>query len=478
VGTVARALKALPFPGSGWGGTSWVQVQRGDVPMVGERDYRQFVGDGTGTSIVEICVNWICAQFPEAPPALWEKKPDGTRELLDEHPLLELLRRPNYDPAIGRSWYTGLHLMMATLASWNVDGNAYWLKRRNRYGVPIQLWYVPHWLIRPAYPFDGSKYIDHYEFRPAGQLVEIPPEDVVHFRFGIDPEDTRLGWSQLKGELKQVATDEERARFTWSILRNLGFPGVIIAPEAEGEHTADIEDPEAVKQAYMAKFTGNRRGEPLVMKGPIKVTTFGFDPKSMDLSAIANMAEERVSAALRVPAAVAGLGAGLEEAHTNATYRELREQAWEAKLIPDGRLLAADIWEQLVPEFVPEARLARTFFGFDLSQVRALQDDELKKAQKHEILVRARIERVDEARSAFDLETTDADKIYLEPISVIAVGAGNPEPEPRALPPGAPPAPGAEASEPGKALIATLRDLRTAAVQLALASRTDGNGAH
>jgi HK97 family phage portal protein len=474
LGTLARALKAIPFPGGGWGSSGWVQVVRGDVPLVGERDYRDYVGDGTGTSIVEICLNWITAQFPEAPPALWTKKTGNVLERIDEHPMLDLLRRPNFDPKIGRSWYTGIQLMMATLVSWNVDGNAYWLKVRNRFGVPIQLWYIPHWLIRPAADYEGRKYITHYEYRPRGQLVEIPAQDLVHLRFGVDPEDTRLGWSQLKGELKLVATDEERARFAWTILRNLGFPGVVIAPKGEGADTQEIEDPEAVKQAYMAKFTGNRRGEPLVMKGPTEVTTFGFDPKSMDLISLSNNAEERIAASLRVPAAVAGFGAGLEEAHTNATYRELREQAWEQKLIPDGRILAGDIYEQLATEYFSGAALGRTVFGFDLSQVRALQDDELKKAQKWEILVRSTIAEVGEGRSAFDLDVRDEHKVRLIPISVIAEGEGAPEPEPVPAPPAggelppAPPQPALPAGgTPPKELVAALQQLRLAAARIA-----------
>jgi hypothetical protein len=38
-----------------------------------------------------------------------------------------------------------------------------------------------------------------------------------------------------------------------------------------------------------------------------------------------------------VPAAVVGFDAGLQKAHTNATYRELRERFSEQRLIPGGR---------------------------------------------------------------------------------------------------------------------------------------------
>jgi hypothetical protein len=208
----------------------------------------------------------------------------------------------------------------------------------------------------------------------------------------------------------------------------------------------------------------------------------------MDLSALHNLAEERVTTALGIPAAVVGFGSGLEEAHTNATYRELREQAWEAKLIPDGRLLGGDVREQLLPEFVSGAALDRTEFGFDLSKVRALQDDENKKAERWKNLVTSRIALVAEARSAFDLDVEDSDKIFLEPINLAPVprklgellpGETAPAPPP-ALPPGGPPQPAlpagaAAASEEAAKLRAVLVELRSAVTDLAHA-RPGANG--
>jgi len=85
--------------------------------------------------------------------------------------------------------------------------------------------------------------------------------------------------------------------------------------------------------------------------------------------------EERISAVLGVPAIVAGLGAGLE----NATYsnaRELREMFTEQKLIPLWRADAAKLNTSLLPDFT---RTRNAFIEFDITNVRALQEDENEK---------------------------------------------------------------------------------------------------
>lgn len=484
---VSRALKAaLPFPAGGWGsGVSWLRygVRRSES-LGGARDARIDVGDGSGTSIVESCVNWIMTAFPEAPPALWRRRADETRERIKTHPLLELIERPNFDPSIGRSWYSGTQLWMATLASYTVDGNAYWLKERaGRSGRVIRLWYVPHWMIEPKWPHDGSSYLSHYEYRPSGKSIEIAPNDVVHFRFGIDPENTRKGLSPLRAVLTDIGVDEEASAFTYALLRNGAVPGVIISP-IDGESGPGPEEADALKLNFMRKFSGKHRGEPLVLEAPANVDTFGFSPEQMDLSALRNVAEERVTAALTMPAAVVGFGSGLHNANTNATYVELRLQAWENHLIPRGRLLATDVHDQLLSDFVAPSELHGLEFGFDLSKVRALQDDEDKKARRYAILFDSGGITRAELRSPFDLETTTADEVFKmkmseelvprendvrdEPEPVVpALGAGGP----LALPAGAPTPAEAEAAEQAKSFRAALQELRVSVLKLAAGDR-------
>lgn len=404
----------------------------------GQRKYYKKVGDGSASSVVTAPLNWIGRNFPEAPPALWQKTADsgeeqrviGKGEQGGDHLLLELLEQPT-------PYYSGSLLWMATVIDFNLSGNSYWIKIRDSVGRPIQLWWTPSTLIEPQ--GDENTFITHYEYRVGGVSADLKPENVVHFRYSLDPENQRKGKSPLSALLQEVFTDTEAADFTAALLGNMGVPGVVVSPKADSSPTAD--DVKATKDYFKEAFTGDRRGEPVVMSGPTSVTQFGFSPQQLALREIRRIPEERVSAALGVPAIVAGLGAGLDRS-TFTNYSEARQAAYDDNIIPAQRLLSEDIRLQLLPDFQPDD--FRSYrFGFDLSNVRVLQEDRMSRVQRLNTGVQGGWVRVSEARRAEDLEVEDADEVYLRAVNMVAVPVGEaavPAPAPD-LSPGSMPVP-------------------------------------
>lgn len=341
----------------GRGGTRW-SAGIGST----EYDYRSSVGDSRGNAIVMACVRWASRTFPEAPTIVETRAPKGWTPS-DDHPLLSLLARPN-------PYYSGLHLWSATLADWMLTGNAYWVKRRTGVGRPVELWWVPSSMLEPGWPDDGLTFIGWYEYKVEGQAYRIEPADVVHFRDGFDPANIRKGLSPLAALLREVATDNEAANWTASMLRNVGVPSVVLSPE--GDYDVDQDTAEEARDRWVAKTVGDRRGGPIFMSGRTKVSVLSFSPQQMEMKEQRRIPEERVSAIFGTPAVVVGLGAGLDRA-TYANFAEAREAAYESFLIPAQRLMAAELNGQLVPDFGDVNRLR---VGFDLSKVRVLQDDQ------------------------------------------------------------------------------------------------------
>jgi HK97 family phage portal protein len=379
-------------------------------------DYRREVGNGLGSSTVAAPVQWVARTFPEAPPSLWRKLGKGQEERVDDHALLRLLERPN-------EYHTGVLQWMATTTDWLVDGNSYWLKIRSAAGTPVQLWWVPSWVMEPkGRDNDPSVYIDHYDYSPDWrEPIPIAPEDVVHFRFGIDPDDPRKGYSPLKSVLREVFTDDEAAAFTATLLRNMGVPGILVTPDGPGE----IPEGEAreTKEFLLEKFTGDKRGEPLVMTSQTKVQQFGFSPEQLLLRELRRIPEERVTAVTGIPAIVAGLGAGLDRS-TFTNMAEAREAAYEAGIIPMQRIMAEEIRFQLLAEFESDVHGWR--FGFDLSKVRVLQEDLYRQAQRHDLMIRGGWEMVAEGRRALGLEVDEQrDNVFLRPMNTVTVDAGD-----------------------------------------------------
>lgn len=386
-------------------------------------DYLKDVGDGTGSSTVMAPLLWIARTFPEAPPMLWRQFDDGHEEPERRHPLLQLLQRPN-------AFYTGPSLWMATITDWNVDGNAYWLLLRDQVGIVRELWWMPSWMIEPK--GDEETFVTHYEYKPGFETLRLRPDDVVHFRFGLDADDPRKGKSPLKSVLREVFTDDEAANFTASLLRNMGVPGLIVSPDSD--QAPSEEDVKATKAYIKASSAGDKRGETLVMSGKTKVQQFGFSPEQLLLKELRRIPEERVSAVLGVPAIVAGLGAGLDRS-TFTNMGEAREMGYESNIIPSQRILAEDIRFQLLPNWEADPFVWRC--GFDLSQVRVLQEDEHKLAQRLNVGVQGGWVKRAEARRAMGhpVAGDGADDVYLIPLNVAEVPADPAKPHRTFTPP-------------------------------------------
>jgi HK97 family phage portal protein len=376
------------------------------------RDYLREVGDGTSSSTVAAVLNWIARTFPEAPPTLWQELDNGQEEQVRQHPMLQILRRPN-------SFYNGVILWMATVVDYVADGNAYWIKIRDNGGRVVELWWTPSWMMEPK--GDENNFITSYCYTIDGVETYLPVDDVVHFRFGLDPNDPKKGSSQLKSVLREVFTDDEAANFTASLLTNMGVPGLVVSPE-KGT-TLQEGDAEAMKLYVKDKFGGDRRGEALVMTGATQIAQFGFSPEQLLLRELRRIPEERVSAVTGIPAIVVGFGAGLERS-TFTNMGEARAAAYEAGLIPMQRIMAEDVLFQLMTDFAPEQELYTWRFGFDLTKVRVLQEDLYRLVQRHDLAIRGGWEIVGEGRRALGLPVDDdRDNVFIRQINTATVDA-------------------------------------------------------
>lgn len=330
-------------------------------------DYRREVGDPLNNSAVSAVVGWIARNFPEAPVSITLPGADGQPVQVQPGPdgagrLLRLLERPNL-------WYSGVLQWNATITDF-VRGNAYWFKVRDDEGLVQQLWWVPERMVEPRWPEDDpSVFIGWYEYTVNGEVYRVRPRDVIHFRQGLDPLNPRKGLSRFGALLREIFTDEEASAFTASLLRNLGVPGVILAP-ANTSTGPTRTDPEKVKQTFMEKFGGDGRGEPMVLTSPTEVKVLSWSPEQMNLRELRRIPEERISSVLGVPAGVTGLGAGLDR-NTFNNLGEANVSAFTQGVIPLHRLIAAELEVQLLADF---ADLDRGYdVAFDWSKASAMQ---------------------------------------------------------------------------------------------------------
>lgn len=358
-------------------------------------------------SIVTGCVNWFARNFPEAP-MLVSRLTGEEREWLPEHEVSELLDQPN-------PFYDGTKLLMGLLVDYLTTGNAYVLKVRGKNDTrTVQLWFMPSALVTPESPTDGSQYLTGYKYAPGSEARIYAVEDVIHLRFGIDPRDTRKGWSPIRAALREIFTDDEAANYTASLLRNMGVPGFMISPK-EGQASYNKDQADNLKKMWLQNVGGDRRGEPLVFAQAVSVDRLGMNPAELNLRDLRRIPEERVSADLGIPAIVAGLGAGLDRS-TFANMKEAREMAFENGILPVQRLVAADFTAQLLRDFTED----RSFrIGFDTRLVRVLQEDEDSRAERATTLLTGSVATRAEARALVGLPVETGDDVYLQGFAIV-----------------------------------------------------------
>lgn len=419
-------------------------------------DYAREVGDMLDASVVMAPIMWLQRALPEATLAMRERQKGGKVDPVEEHKMLELIRNPN-------PFYGDIALWAATILSFAIDGNAYWVKVRSLSNKVVELWYVPHWMMEPKAGLDGTEFLTHYWYTPGTGYgrIWLDPADVIHFRNGINPRDLRRGISPLHSTIREIFADMESSNFVASLLRNMGVPGVVISPKGGAMPTP--EDVEATKAWFNQAFGGDNRGGTLVMGAPTEVQPYGFNPQQMNLSEARDVAEERVCAALGIPAAVVGFGAGLQQTKVGATMEELRKLAWHNGVLPLGRALADELQRSLLPDFERPGRGARRYELFwDTDDVLALSEDENRQVERKLKEFQAGAITLYDYLTETGRDADESHRYYMRPIAMLEVpvaiaGRGRepeadpelPAPDPQLPPPAKTgPAPQTKAANP------------------------------
>ncbi len=362
------AKTAMQFPQSSMGGGgvrpasgfySWAD---GFQTRGTQIKYAREVGDLTQSSLVMAAVNYGGRRLPEAPIKVYDEDEDEKLTVIKKHPLSELIRRPN-------PFYSGATLMKSFALNWIIDGNVYWRKVLNKRGNIIQLWPIPYWMITPYWDNrDASSYINNYRYRVNSSTEDIPPEEIVHFRDGEDPNNSRKGLSPVRALLREIYSDIEVANFAAVLMKNGGIPDFILSPK-EGSFTQVEQD--ALAQNFQRQRTGDERGKAIGISRAVAVERLTFEPDKLDLSKMRTIPETRLASVIGIPGVI--LGFQMDKAGKYKNMEEAADQATEGFLKPLWDYIDAELTHQLLPDFDGEA--SSRIVKHDLSNVQALQED-------------------------------------------------------------------------------------------------------
>ena len=369
-------------------------------------NWRNQAGDLMLNSIVAIGMDWYIRNWSQGVPAVRRPMPDGQVETVADHPILQLLAQPtpNVPPSLVWSW---------VLPDYQLLGNAYFRKVRVS-GRVVGLQYLAADMVRPV----GNKVnpLIKYQYTVDGTSYDIPLEDMIHIRYGRDPQDSRFGRSPVTSVLREIATDNVAASAAFGMVRNGGMPSIMVGPDYKGG-VEDLSEDDArqTKRKLQQDFTGDNAGSVLVMTGPFKVEQVSHKPSEMAFDEIRRKPEERVCAALGLNPLVLQLGSGLERA-TYSNLEQATRSAWTDGMIPLMRQMAEALTIALLPDY--EETQSGDYLEFDVANVPALQADLNEDAERAERLYKAGIVDLATAKRVAGVTPSDDDEGYYHPTAV------------------------------------------------------------
>ena len=369
-------------------------------------NWRNQAGDLMLNSIVAIGMDWYIRNWSQGVPVVRRPMPDGQVETVADHPILQLLAQPtpNVPPSLVWSWI---------LPDYQLLGNAYFRKVRVS-GRVVGLQYLAADMMRPV----GNKVnpLVKYQYTVDGTSYDIALEDLIHIRYGRDPQDSRFGRSPVTSVLREIATDNVAASAAFGMVRNGGMPSIMVGPDYKGG-VEDLSEDDArqTKRKLQQDFTGDNAGSVLVMTGPFKVEQVSHKPSEMAFDEIRRKPEERVCAALGLNPLVLQLGSGLERA-TYSNLAQATRSAWTDGMIPLMRQMSEALTIALLPDYIETQ--PGDYLEFDVSAVPSLQADLNEDAERAERLYKSGIVDLATAKRVAGVTPSDDDEGYYHPTGV------------------------------------------------------------
>ncbi len=335
------------------GGAGFVALHMQGEALWTRRDYAALSREGyMRNPVVHRAVRMVAEAAGNVPWLLY----DGMDEL-DEHPLLDLMARPNARQA-GSSFVEALcgHLLMSGNAFVELIGT----------GGAREL----H-LLRPdriAIVADGGGWpvaLEHREGSAKRRIALAAGEEggALHLRL-FHPLDDHYGFPPLQAALMALDIHNSAGRWNKALLDNSARPSgaLVYAPKEGGNLTEEQFD--RLKAELEEGYSGvTRAGRPLLLEGGLDWKAMGLTPKDMDFIEAKNSASRDIALAFGVPPMILGIPGD----NTYSNYQEANRAFYRSTVLPLIGRIAGEFSAWLAPLFGRRLRLS-----FDADRIEGL----------------------------------------------------------------------------------------------------------
>jgi|TARA_R100000479_G_scaffold29002_1_gene11584 HK97 family phage portal protein len=328
-------------------------------------------------------------------------------QILEEHPLIELLNRPNPLQSYSE-FFSSLYGYLL------LSGNSYVLKLGSELGAPKELHHL-----RPDrinIKGSGNPIPDRYDYMINGrveQSFEVDQDtgfsELKHIKLW-NPLDDYYGCSPLSAAATEVDQHNMAGKHNVNLLSNGARPSgaVIFKPRDEAGFAMNLT--ESQRQQLLTdlnnRFSGaGNAGRPMLLEGDFDWKEMGLSPKDMDFLNLKHLSATEIAMCFGVPSQLVGV----PDAQTYANVAEARLALYEETIIPYLQKISSDLNEWLVPMFGDRLSLE-----FDIDSIPALSERRKKIYENVTSAVREGIMTRNEARERIGLEPVEGgDGLYI-----------------------------------------------------------------
>ena len=312
------------------------------------------------SATVFACVQARAKAVSAATLRVYRDEGGGQRSEVDNHPLREVMLRPN-------PFMSEAEFLLLTATFMDVAGFALIEKVRSSSGRVVELWHLrPDW----AKPILRDQAAPDWEYNIPGRgPITIPADDVLVITGTPSATLAPTGLSPISVALREVGIENSATDFLKLFLDNGGAPRyALVSPTP----ITDQAKADAIREKWAQTYGGFQNWVNVaLLHGGLDLKQVGFNIDEMAYPELRRLTEARICTTFGVPAILIGAQVGLD-ASTYSNFEEARRTFYEDTVTPLWARIDGAISRDLLPEFGVERGVS---VEFDTSNIPALRDD-------------------------------------------------------------------------------------------------------
>lgn len=289
--------------------------------------------------IANRCISIITKSASSVPLKIKNKK---TNKILQEHKLIDLIKKPN--PSSNKN------IFFETIYSHKlIAGNVYIRMLKNNENIPQELY-----ILRPdrITIIAGNTDIPlayKYRFNNNETIFKVDQltgeSDILHIK-NFNPINDWYGLSQVEPASYSIDQHNEASKWNQAILQNGAKPSGALIVKNDNFLTNDQFT--RLKEQLNNEFSGSENaGKPMLLEGGLDWKEISLSPKEMDFLEMKHSTARDIALSFGVPSQLIGIPGD----NTYSNMSEARLFLWEQTILPNIDIILSSLNNWLVPLF-------------------------------------------------------------------------------------------------------------------------------